>query len=255
MRLFILGGVVKMIELETVKLEIVKFMRGKYRLDEIAGMYYGTPCLKFRQGKKTILSINFHEDYYDFQIIFGKAEREKFEEVKHEFPKVIQEIYDRERTLHDGKWLLIRVDNLSILEAVKKLIQIKKKPNRKPLSKENAVYSKCGHRCDLCIHYEGISEDFRTMITPHLVNVYGDGWSDRCPGCGVQEVGKPHPCMGGDWCEELKCAKRKGLTACVDCKEYPCHKATAGYKGLEHRNISADDVTWAILPYVPYQYE
>ena len=63
-----------MIEFEKVGLEICKFMRDKYKLDEVAGMYYDIPCLKFRQGKKTIVSINMHEDHYDFQIILGKAE-------------------------------------------------------------------------------------------------------------------------------------------------------------------------------------
>ena len=130
-----------MTEFEKVQSEIVKFMRGKYRLDEAAGMYYDIPCLKFRQGKKTIVSINLYEDHYDFQIILGKGEREKFEAIKHEFPTEIQELYDKERTLHDGKWLLIRVDNMHMLEAVKKLILIKKNPNRKPFSKENAVFA------------------------------------------------------------------------------------------------------------------
>ncbi|MDE7250174.1 MAG: DUF3788 domain-containing protein, partial [Lachnospiraceae bacterium] len=141
-----------MTEFEKVGLEICKFMRGKYKLDEVAGMYYDIPCLKFRQGKKTIVAINLHEDHYDFQIILGKAEREKFEVIKHEFPTEIQELYDKERTLHDGKWLLIRVDNLCAFEAVKKLILIKKKPNRKPFSMENAVYgnSDWSMRCTGC---------------------------------------------------------------------------------------------------------
>ena len=81
-----------MTEFEQVGLEIVKFMRGKHRLDEVAGMYYDIPCLKFRQGKKTIVSINLHKDYYDFQIILGKAEREKFEAIRNELPIEIQNI-------------------------------------------------------------------------------------------------------------------------------------------------------------------
>lgn len=240
-----------MTEFEKVKLETVKFMRGKYKLDEVGN---GKDQVKFKQSAKTIVTIEIREDKYTFLIILGKAEREKFEAVKEEFSQYIKGHYDNTKTFHDGKWMFIDVATLAVLEEIKKLILIKKKPNRKPLSKEDAVYSKCGHRCDLCIHCEDMSEDFRAMITPHLVNVYGDGWGDRCPGCGGQEAGKPHPCMGGDWCEELKCAKIKGLTACVDCIEYPCHKATAGYRNLEPRNISADDVTWAILPYVPFQY-
>jgi len=54
-----------MTELEQVSGEPMRFMRGNYKLDEIPGKYYDIDCLKFRQGKKTILSINIHEDYYD----------------------------------------------------------------------------------------------------------------------------------------------------------------------------------------------
>jgi hypothetical protein len=91
------------------------------------------------------VSINLHEDHYDFQIIFGKAEREKFEAIKDEFPRNIVDLYNESRILHDGMWILIRVDNMETLEAVKKMILIKKKQNRKPFPKENAVYGKCGH--------------------------------------------------------------------------------------------------------------
>lgn len=227
-------------EFEKVKSETVRFIRGKYRLDEVGN---GKDQVKFKQAAKTIVTIDIHEDKYRFLIIFGEAEREKFEALRDDFSQYIKDIYDKTKTYHDGKWMFIDVATPEVLEEVKKLILIKKKPNRKPLPKENAVYSKCGHRCDLCIHYENMSEDFRAMITPRLVNVYGNGWYVRCPGCGEQEAGKPHPCMGGDWCEELKCSKKQGLAACVDCTEYPCSKATAGYRKLEPGNISADDVT------------
>jgi len=241
-------------ELEIVKLETVKFMRGKYQLDEVAGKYYDIACLKFRQGKKTILSINIHEDHYDFQLILGNKEREEFDAQRHEFSKAIQELYDREHTFHDGKWLLIRVDNLTTLEEVKKLILIKKKPNRKPFLQENAVYGKCGHRCDLCVHYTGLIEDFRKMLIPHLNAVYGSSeWNMRCTGCNTS--GCHCCCDGNELCEPLKCLQKKELITCVECDVYPCHNATVGYRQLESRSISADDVTWAVLPYVPCQYE
>lgn len=244
-----------MTEFEKVGLEIVKFMRGKYRLDEVAGMYYDIPCVRFRQGKKTIVSINLHKDHYDIQIVLGKAEREKYEAMKQEFPVEIQELYDRERSLHDGKWILIRVDNLQTLEAVKKLILIKKKPNRKPLSKENAVFGKCGHRCDLCVHYTQSTEEFRESLIPHLNTVYGDNsdWSMRCTGCNT--AGCHCNGQGNELCEPLKCLQQNQLSICFECEEYPCEQATVGYRQLEHTSISSDDVTWAILPYVPHQYE
>ncbi len=243
-----------MTEFEKVKLETVKFMRGKYQLDEVVGKYYNVDCLKFRQGKKTILSINLYEDFLDYQIIFGKAEREKFETQRCEFPKAIQDLYDKERTLRDGKWLLIRVKDIPTLEVVKKLILIKKKPNRKPFTKEKAVYGACGHRCDLCVHYTDITEDFREMLIPHLTAVYGGSeWDMRCTGCDTPAC---HCCSNGnELCEPLKCLNTKKLNSCFDCSDYPCEQATVGYRQLEHKNISADDVTWAILPYVPNQYE
>ena len=242
-----------MTEFEKVKSEIVKFIRGKYKLDEVAGMYYDIPCIRFRQGKKTIVSINLHDNHFDFQIVFGKAEREKFEEIRNELSKELQNLYDRERTLHDGKWLLIRVDNLATLEEIKKLILIKKKPNRKPFPKENAVFGKCGHRCDLCAHYTGITEEFRNMLILHLNAVYGGpDWDMRCTGCDTQDC---HCCCNGnELCKPLKCLAIKQLDTCFACEDYPCEKATVGYNLLEHKSISADDVTWAILPYVPKQY-
>lgn len=244
-----------MTEFEKVSFEFVKFMRGKYRLDEVAGMYYEIPCIRFRQGKKTIVSVNIHEDYYDIQIVLGKTEREKFDAIRDELPTAIQELYDSERTLHDGKWMLIRVDNLEMLEAVKKLILIKKNPNRKKVSKENIVLGKCGHRCDMCVHYININEEFRNFLIPHLDAVYGIGsdWSMRCTGCDTQGC---HCCgEGSELCEPLKCLHKKQLASCHQCEVYPCEQATVGYRLLEHRSISADDVTWAILPYVPHQYE
>ncbi len=243
-----------MTELEKVRIEIVKFMRGKYRLDEVAGMFYDIPCVRFRQGKKTIVSINLHKDCYEFQIVFGKAEREKFESMRDEFPKKIQELYDEVRTYHDGKWLLIKVADLQSLEVVKRLILIKKKPNRKPLPKENALYGRCGHRCDLCVHYTKLDEEYRNQQIPHLTYVYGvTEWEMRCTGCDTSGCYCCTP--GSELCEPLTCQKANGLSHCFDCEKYPCEYATVGYEELEHRDISADDVTWAILPYVPHQYE
>lgn len=237
-------------EFEKVKDEIIRFMRGKYRLDEVPGKYYDIDCLKFRQGKKTILSINLYEDYYDFQIIFGKAERKKFEERREDFPLSIVNLYDEAHTYHDGKWMLIRVDTLEKLDSVKKMILLKKKPNRKPFQKENAIYGKCGHRCDLCIHFSGgtISDELRKELEERLTRVYDESdWSMRCSGC---QTSRCHTKL----CDQQKCAKELGYDACTSCDNYPCAIATVGYSILEAKHILADDVTWAILPFVPYQY-
>lgn len=241
-------------EFISVVQETAKFLRGQYRLDEVAGKYYDSQCIRFRQGSKTIVTVLLHTDYLEFLVVLGKAEQEKFEEQRNEFSKEIRELFDKERALHDGKWLMIRVDSISTLEVVKKLILIKKKPNRKPASKENAVYGKCGHRCDHCVHFTGITEEFRDMLIPHLVAVYGiPDWSMRCTGCDTPGCQCYHE--GNEVCPPINCIKNKKLNTCMECQEYPCKEATVGYKCLEPKNITADDVTWAILPYVPNQYE
>ena len=241
-------------ELQKVSEETMRFMRGKYLLDEVAGMYYDIPCLKFRQGKKTILSINVHEDRYDFQIIFGKAEREKFEARRAEFAPAMQAMYDNNAVLSDGKWMLIPVADRETLEEVKKLILLKKNPNRKPFPKAQAVYADCGHRCDLCIHYTGgtISEEFRAELCERLTRVYGgDDWSMRCPGCKDNKFEGG----GGEPCWQKKCAADKGCPRCMDCGEFnTCNPQVGLREGIKWKNTLGADVTWAILPYVDNQY-
>lgn len=247
-------------ELQKVSEETMRFMRGKYRLDEVADKYYDIDCLKFRQGKKTILSINIHDDRYDFQLIFGKAEREKFEAVRDAFPTKLQQIYDESKTYHDGKWMLIPVTDLETFEWVKQMVLLKKKPNRKPFPKDQMVLSRCGMRCDLCVHYTGgtIRKEQKKELQERIARVYGgsgDGDWDSCPGCGEQIAGQPHPCMKGDSCNPLQCAAEKGLARCQECSDFNDCMPEVGYPAkIEARSISADDVTWAILPYVHEQY-
>jgi len=47
----------KKTELQKVSAETMRFMRGKYVLDEVPGKYYEVDCLKFRQGKKPAIEL------------------------------------------------------------------------------------------------------------------------------------------------------------------------------------------------------
>lgn len=235
---------------EKVSHETMVFMRGKYRLDEIGD---GKDELKFKQGQKTILTIYIHEDKFTFLIIFGKKERECFEAQKNTFTKYICDYYDNAKTFHDGKWMYIDVTTLEQLEEIKRLIQIKKKPNRKPFPKESAVYSKCGQRCDLCVHYTGTTEEQRSIMVENLVKMWDvTDWSMRCNGCYSDDC-----YCKDDPCNAKGCAPSKGLSECKECSEFPCVKATsADYRSMIHTEVHyADEITWGILPYVPWQYE
>jgi len=238
-------------EMQKVSEETMRFMRGKYKLDEVPGKYYDIDCLKFRQGKRTILSINIHDDHYDFQIIYSKAEREKFEARLNEFPQAIQDLYNNSHALPDGLWMLIRVDDLEMLEAVKQMIMIKKNPNRKPFPKTHIHMSNCGHRCDLCIHNKGktsFSTEEMEYARACVSTVYTVPISDlpiNCDGCHFPDC----------TVASADCRKGKGTDKCWDCENYSTCLKTAGWPPEIHtRTITADQVTYAILPYVKGQY-
>lgn len=237
-------------DLERVSHETMVFMRGNYCLDEIGD---GKDELKFKKGKRTILTIYIHEDRFTFLIIFGKKEREQFEARKGEFSRGLCECYDNSPTYHDGKWMFLDVVSLEQLEEIKLLIQIKRKPDRKPFSKEGAVYSQCGQRCDLCVHYVGITEEQRAMMVVYLNKMWSDSdWSMRCKGCYSEEC-----YCKDDLCNAKLCALQKGIPECKECGEFPCIKATsADFRSMIHTEVHmADEITWGILPYVPWQYE
>ncbi|MDE5859258.1 MAG: DUF3788 family protein [Oscillospiraceae bacterium] len=85
------------------------------KLNKVALTCGGIPCVKFRQGSSTILSIDLYKDHYVFQIVFGKTEQEKFGAARHEFSTEMQGLYNSTHTYREGKRLFIRVDNLYTL--------------------------------------------------------------------------------------------------------------------------------------------
>lgn len=237
-------------QLEKISHETMVFMRGRYCLDEIGN---GKDELKFKQGKKTILTIYVREDRYSFLIIFGKKEREQFEREQEQFSEDVRRCYENSKTYHDGKWMLFDVTTLEQLEEIKRLVQIKKKPNRKPFPKEGAVYSQCGQRCDLCVHYIGTTEERRALMEPCLTQMWGTAdWSMRCGGCYSADCYcKDEPCHA------KSCASQRKTAECKLCGEFPCIRATAAdLRSMIHTEVHyAGEITWGILPYVPWQYE
>ncbi len=64
-------------------------------------------------------------------LIYGKKEREIFEDRKEEFPEYLAEIYDNTRTLHDGKWMVIRISDDTYLDEIIEMIKIKRSPQKR----------------------------------------------------------------------------------------------------------------------------
>ncbi|MFR5683402.1 MAG: DUF3788 domain-containing protein [Clostridia bacterium] len=86
---------------------------------------------KFRKGGKTLCAFYFKDNTLGFMIIFGKDERIRFEEIRSKLSSEVLETYDNAETFHDGKWVMFDITNNSIIEDLKKLLFIKRKPNRK----------------------------------------------------------------------------------------------------------------------------
>lgn len=86
---------------------------------------------KFRKGGKTLCAFYFKENTLGFMVIFGKDERAKVDEIRNELSNAVLDTYDNAQTYHDGKWVMIDVTDYSISEDIKKLLLIKRKPNRK----------------------------------------------------------------------------------------------------------------------------
>lgn len=110
--------------------EIQGYIMANYRMETSwdVGRKAGTYEYKFRQGSKTLCALYARENGFGFMIIFGKAEREKFEVVREQFSAYIQTVYDNTHQYHDGKWLMFDVADDSHLSEIKDLINIKKKP-------------------------------------------------------------------------------------------------------------------------------
>ncbi len=86
---------------------------------------------KYRRGGKTLCTFYAKENVANLLIIYGKSEREKFEERLPSFSKPLQDIYEKTETFHDGKWLWIPIDDKVKGEEILAMLRIKRKPNRK----------------------------------------------------------------------------------------------------------------------------
>ena len=113
--------------------DVVDVITSLYDMDQIwnNGGKNWTYEYKFRKSGKTLCAFYFKENTLGFMIIFGKNERDKVEEIREELSSNVLVIYDNAEIFHDGKWVMFNITDYSILEDLKKLLFIKRKPNKK----------------------------------------------------------------------------------------------------------------------------
>jgi uncharacterized protein DUF3788 len=61
-------------------------------------------------------------------VVFGAEERVKAEAIRDSLSKHTQKEYDQATIYHDGKWVLLTINSDKVVEDVRKLLAIKRKP-------------------------------------------------------------------------------------------------------------------------------
>ena len=61
-------------------------------------------------------------------IVFGTEERAKIEAIRNSLSRKTQKEYDKATTYHDGKWLLLTVDNDKVVNDMMLLLAVKRRP-------------------------------------------------------------------------------------------------------------------------------
>lgn len=94
------------------------------------GKNYGV-MVRYRKNGKTLLGIFPERNGFSIVLVYGKKEVESFEKTKSEFSDYLRGIFDTTKQYHDGRWLLIRVEDGQYYDELIKMIKIKKKPSQK----------------------------------------------------------------------------------------------------------------------------
>lgn len=87
---------------------------------------------KYRRGGKTLCALYARENCIGFMVILGRDERIKFEADRESYSQETQKVYDEAQTYHDGKWIMFEPVDTSMFQDFVRLLEIKRKPNRKP---------------------------------------------------------------------------------------------------------------------------
>ncbi len=83
--------------------------------------------LRYKKGKSFCTLIP-EKNRLAIQIVFGAEEREKMEAIRDKLSERTQEAYDRAKTYHDGKWVLLAIDADDDVADVERLLAVKRKP-------------------------------------------------------------------------------------------------------------------------------
>ena len=81
--------------------------------------------LRYKKGKSFCTLIP-EKNRFLIQIVFGAEEREKMEAIRDELSARTQDAYNKAKTYHDGKWVLLTVDADDVIVDVEQLLAMKR---------------------------------------------------------------------------------------------------------------------------------
>ena len=113
--------------------ELCSAIEEKYEMEQIwnRGGKSWTYEYKYRRGGKTLCCLYAKRNCIGFMVIFGKAERVKFENIRETLSEVVCSKYDETPIYRDGKWVMFEPTSTAEFEDYMKLLAIKRKPKRK----------------------------------------------------------------------------------------------------------------------------
>ncbi|MBB4037162.1 hypothetical protein GGR21_003077 [Dysgonomonas hofstadii] len=107
---------------------LLKFLDNNYNFEQqivFGGKNFGV-MIRYRKNGKTLVSIFPEKDAFSVVLVYGKKEVITFEANRAVFDSYMTDIFDNTPQLHDGRWMLITLNDSKLLPELEKMIMIKK---------------------------------------------------------------------------------------------------------------------------------
>lgn len=112
---------------------LIDFLEENYNFDQeifYGGKKFGV-MIRYRNNGKTLVSIFPEKNAFSVILIYGKKEVILFNSEKDTFDPFYKSIFEKTPQLHDGRWMLIRLEDDTLFSDLKRMILIKKSAKKK----------------------------------------------------------------------------------------------------------------------------
>lgn len=107
---------------------LLAFLDENYYFEQeivFGGKRFGV-MIRYRKNGKTLVSIFPEKDAFSVVLVYGKKEVIIFDSQRQIFDSYLTTIFDDTPQLHDGRWMLITLQDNTYLSDLEKMIMIKK---------------------------------------------------------------------------------------------------------------------------------